>query len=137
MGMVAWAWAATQFRPVSALTALGWQVAERAWEFSAEDLAKIVMCFANLKLCHKCVMDTISMEVMWKIDQFSSHSLATVAAACVKMGYGKEPTFDWLAMRFNNSLDDFSAEDMAAVMWSFAHSSISTDALAVNVADQV
>merc|ERR1711908_269233 len=82
-------------------------------------------------------MDTVSMEIMWKIDQFSAKSLSAIAEACSRLGYGKEPTYDWLARRVHGRLEDYSPEDMATVMWSFAHASLKADALFTSTADVV
>jgi len=135
--MLAWALAAAGHQDRPAMTAVGWQLAERAWEFSTEDLAKVVCAFAELGLSHEAMMGTVSMEVMWKIDQFSARSLAQVAESCARLGYCKEPMFDWLAARVIGRLEDYSPDDLAAVMWSFAEASIKHEVLCSTVANEV
>lgn len=134
---LAWALAAADHRDVPAMTAIGWQLAERAWEFGTEDLAKVVLAFAELRLAHQAMMATVSMEVMWKIDQFSARSLAQVAESCARLGYCKEPMFDWLAARVIGRLEDYAPEDLASVMWSFAEASIRHEVLCNTVAGEV
>mmetsp|Transcript_18532 Transcript_18532/g.41994 ORF Transcript_18532/g.41994 Transcript_18532/m.41994 type:complete len:268 (+) Transcript_18532:61-864(+) len=137
IAMLLWALAAAGHRDVPAMTAIGWQLAERAWEFSAEDLAKAVFAFAELRLCHQAMMATVSMEVMWKIDQFSARSLAQVAESCARLGYCKEPMFDWLAARVIGRLEDYEPDDLAAVVCSFAEASIKHEVLLTTVAGEV
>merc|ERR1712192_184093 len=62
LATLAWALAAASHRDVPTMTAVGDQVAERAWEFSAEELSKTVIAFAELSLCHRAMMDAVSME---------------------------------------------------------------------------
>mmetsp|Transcript_110408 Transcript_110408/g.330215 ORF Transcript_110408/g.330215 Transcript_110408/m.330215 type:complete len:268 (-) Transcript_110408:34-837(-) len=133
----AWALAVSDHQDEASMTVVGWQLAERAWEFGAEDLAKVVVAFAELGLAHQAMMATVSMEVMWKIDQFSAHSLAQVAEACARLGYCKEPMFDWLAARVIGRLEDYGPDDLASVMWAFAEASIHHDVLFDTVAGEV
>jgi len=134
---LAWALACAGHKDVPTMTAIGWQLADRAWEFSPEQLAKTVLAFAELRLAHQAMMATISMEVMWKIDQFSPRSLAQIAESCARLGYCKEPVFDWLAARVIGRLDDYSFEDLAAIMWSFAQASFRHTALFDTIAGRV
>jgi len=135
--MFCWALAAANHRDVAAMSAVGHQVAERAWEFCTEDLAKMVFAYAELRLLHQAMMATVAMEVMWKIDQFSAHSLAQTAVSCARLGYCKEPMFDWVAARVIGRLDDYSPEDLSHVCWSFGEASIKNDVLANAVAGEV
>merc|ERR1712151_246998 len=78
------------------MTAVGDQVATRAWEFSDEELSKTVFAFAELRLCHRGMMNTVSMEAMWKADHFSARSLTDLAVAFSRLDYISEATFRWL-----------------------------------------
>ncbi|CAE8688016.1 unnamed protein product, partial [Polarella glacialis] len=131
---LSWALAASGHRDVPAMTAIGWQLADRAWEFSGDELAKVLRSFAELGLLHQGMMATVSMETMWKIDQFSARSLAQVAESCARLGYCKEPMFDWLACRVIGRIEDYAAQDLASVMWAFGQASFKNEALAQTVA---
>lgn len=133
----AWALAIADHRDVPAMTAVGHQVADRAWEFSTQELSKLVFAFAELRFAHQAMMATVSMEVMWKIDQFSSHSLAQIASSCARLGYCKEPMFDWLAARVIGRIGDYSPEDLTDVAWAFGQAKIKHDGLANAIAGKV
>eukprot|EP00747_Dinoflagellata_sp_TGD_P166735 gnl/TRDRNA2_/TRDRNA2_189994_c0_seq1.p1 gnl/TRDRNA2_/TRDRNA2_189994_c0~~gnl/TRDRNA2_/TRDRNA2_189994_c0_seq1.p1 ORF type:complete len:268 (+),score=60.54 gnl/TRDRNA2_/TRDRNA2_189994_c0_seq1:58-861(+) len=137
LSMLAWALAAADHRDVAAMSAIGDQIAERAWEFATEDLAKTVFAFAELRLQHQAMMTTVSMEVMWKIDQFSAHDLAQIAASCASLGFCKEPMFDWVAARVIGRLEDYRLQDLCTVFCAFAEASIKNDALAATIASEV
>jgi len=137
---VAWAMAASDHRDeggVRAMTAVGHQVSERAWEFSTEELSKVVLAFAELRLSHQAMMAAISMEVMWKIDQFSATSLAQIVSCCARLGWCKEPMFDWVAARVIGRLGDYSPRDLANVIGAFAQASFKNELLANAVAGEV
>mmetsp|Transcript_13875 Transcript_13875/g.43920 ORF Transcript_13875/g.43920 Transcript_13875/m.43920 type:complete len:267 (-) Transcript_13875:31-831(-) len=137
LAALSWALAAADHQDLPTMTAVGKQMAERAWEFTADDLTKVVVAFAELGLAHQAMMATVSMEVMWKIDQFSAQSLAQVAESCARLGCCKEPMFDWLAARVIGRLEDYTPEDLASVIWSFAEASITHEVLFNTVAGEV
>merc|ERR1712070_1343026 len=82
-------------------------------------------------------MGTISMEVMWKIDQFSARSLAQIASACARLGHCKAPMFEWVAARVIGRMDDYSPEDLSNVLWAFGEASIKNEVLVNAVASQI
>merc|ERR1719454_34056 len=105
--MLSWAFAAADHGSHAAMATIGTQVADRAWEFSTEDLAKTVCAFSELGMLHQAMMATVSMETMWKIDQFSARSLTQIVTSCAKLGHCKEPMFDWVAARVIGRLQDY------------------------------
>lgn len=135
--MTCWALATAGYRDVPAMTALGWQIADRAWDFYGEDLAKVLRAFAELGISHQGMMSSVSMEIIWKIDQFSASSLSQVAESCARLDYCAEPMFEWLAGHVMNRLSEYSGPDLARVMWAFGQASVRHEALASCVAAEV
>lgn len=119
------------------LVAVGGQVAERAWEFNADELSKIVRAFASVRRLHEGMMTAVSMETMWKIDQFSAHSLSEITESFALLDFCKEHTFASIASRVIARLQDFQPDELASIMWSFAKASIKHETLATEVAKEV
>jgi len=137
LAMFVWALAAANEADLPSLTCVGDQVSTRAWEFTTDELAKVLFAFAELQVAHQDMLATVSMEVMWKVDQFSPWSLAQVAASLARLRYCKEPTFDWVAARVIGRLSDYGREELTTVVWAFAEASIKHEQLALSAATEI
>merc|ERR1712032_1226040 len=82
-------------------------------------------------------MTTVSMETMWKIDQFSPRSISQIAESCALLGFCKEHTFRWMAVHVVARRQDFCLEQFATVIWSFAKASVKSEPLTSAVAEEV
>lgn len=137
--MLSWAVAvANQSKQSEAvLVAVGGQLAQRAWEFSADELAKTVRAFAELRLQHHDMLTAVSFETMWKIDSFRPHSLSQMAESLALLEFCKEPTFKWLGARVLGRLQDYRPDELSTVVWSFAKASIKHEELTKAVSEEM
>merc|ERR1711939_641074 len=62
------------------------------------------------------MLETLSMETMWKIDHFSARSLASMACSLAKLGFWRQPTLKWMTAHMVCRQADYAPEDIAHVL---------------------
>lgn len=132
-----WALAVADRRDRRVFAALGQHLCGRAWEFRGNELAQLLYAFAELRIAHHAMMETICMEVMWKIDEFSARSLTVVVESCARLGFCKPSMFGWVAERVIGRMEDYSPEDLATVLWAFTEGKVKHDVLARSIAREI
>jgi len=121
--LLCWILASVERRDEALLAPVGWQLAERCCDFATEDVIKCMYAYSELKVLHEAMMEALTLEVMWRIDQLSARSLARVAVACARLQYCKQPLFDWLATRLCQK-HDRTLDDVSSTVWAFAKASV-------------
>ena len=123
-----WVLACAAHRDGAMLAAIGEELAERAPDFTSEDLVRCLYAYSELKVCHEAMLASVTVELMWRIDQLTAGNLAQLAVALARLEYCKQPMFEWLGSCICRR-PERSLNDVSSVVWAFAKAGIQHEQL--------